>query len=71
MKFNSWYNRVRMSMGLDKRNVFEIMRLGGVECSLSEIEGWQRREADTRRHRTMTEQQFDAFTSGLVEWTRN
>lgn len=71
MKFNSWYNRVRMSMDLDKRSVSQIMRLGGVECSISEIEGWQRRENDARRHRTMTEQQFDAFTNGLVEWTRN
>lgn len=71
MSFNVWYNRVRMSLALTKHDVAEIMRIADLPCSTSEIEGWQRRTDDSRRHRTMTEQQFDAFTRGLVDWARD
>jgi len=69
--WNRHYKRIRMILELDKRDVTEIMRLGGASESLSEIEGWQRQADDSRRYRTMSAAQFNAFTLGLVEWTRD
>ena len=68
---NTYYKRVRVALELDKHDVAEILRLGGGEASLSEIEGWSRRESDQRRYRSMSEAQFDVFTRGLVEWARD
>lgn len=70
MNYNIWYKRIRLAMELSRDDVVEIMRLGGVEISSSRADGWSRASADTRRGATMSEPEFEAFTFGLVEWTR-
>lgn len=70
-RFNRWFKRIRIVMELDRRDVVGIMRLGGIEISLSRADGWQRSQDDTTRRTLMTEPEFEAFTIGLVEWKRN
>ncbi len=46
------------------------MRLGGCPVSASRADGWMRPDTDIRRSTDMTEREFDAFTSGLVQWSK-
>jgi hypothetical protein len=58
-------------MSLSRSDVVEIMRCAGVEITGGQADRWSRRDDDTERGKTgMTEDQFDAFTRGLVEWTK-
>ena len=59
-----------MAFELDRKDVVEIMKTVGMPVSNSTADGWTRSEADTRRKAEMTKEQFDAFTHGLVEWSR-
>lgn len=70
MPYGTWFKRIRLSLSLSRADVVEIMRLGGIEVSSSRADGWSRPSSDARRATTMTEREFDAFTSGLVEWTK-
>lgn len=68
-----WYKRLRLALDLDRNDVVEVMRLGGVEISKSRADAWARGRpaADERGVRqTMTASEFDAFTRGLVEWSK-
>jgi hypothetical protein len=51
----TWFKRIRIVHELDRKQVVEIMRLGGTESG--------------RRLTVITEREFDAFLTGLVEWT--
>lgn len=68
--YNRWLRRIVMSHRLRKHEIAECCRRGGMTISASRAEGWTRGASDTRRHVTMTEAEFDAFTSGLVDWAR-
>ena len=68
--YNRWYRRISMSHRLTKSDTVECCRLGGLEISVSRAEGWKRGVSDSRRHVAMTDAEFEAFTSGLVEWAR-
>ncbi|KWT70748.1 hypothetical protein APY04_0809 [Hyphomicrobium sulfonivorans] len=68
--YNMWFKRIRLSHAMSRRDVVEAMRLGGVEVSSSRADRWTRADGDSRRGATMTEDEFDAFTRGLVEWTK-
>lgn len=68
--WNAHYRRVRTSHKMDRQEVVECCRLGGMEISVSRAEGWARGIGDTRRHVRMTAEDFDAFTGGLVDWAR-
>lgn len=65
-RWNLYFRRIRSSHELDKREVQECCRLGGLEITVSRAEGWSR--TDARRSTVMTEAEFDAFTQGLVQW---
>lgn len=66
--WNALFVRVRMSHRMGHADVVEACRLGGLVVSRSKAEGWARR--DERRHQRMGEQDFEAFTRGLVGWAR-
>lgn len=68
--WNAYYKRVRTSHKMERGEVVEACRLGGLEISVSRAEGWARGPSDARRHVCMTESDFDAFTRGVVEWAR-
>ena len=68
--WNGYYKRIRTAMELDRDDVVACCQLGGLEITRSRAEGWARGEHDRRRHVAMTEAEFDAFTVGLVEWTK-
>lgn len=70
-RYTKWSQRVRLALELTRHDVVEIMAAGGVTVSSSRADGWMRRRdvADGRRT-VMSEAEFDAFTRGLVEWSR-
>lgn len=71
-RYTKWLQRIRLALELDRHDIVEIMAEGGVTISSSRADGWMRRRdaVDDRRQTTMTEQEFNAFTRGLVEWSR-
>ena len=64
-----WYKRLRLALRLHRRDVVEIMRLGGLSVSSSRADGWNRADGDDRGQ-DITNEEFDAFTHGLVEWMK-
>ncbi len=68
--YKTWFKRIRMAFELNRREVVEIMKIGGMPVSSSHIDGWARPGNDAQRSRPMTEAEFDAFTFGLVEWSK-
>ena len=68
-KFNRWFKRIALCFELTKKDTVETHDLDGVEVSNSLAEGW-RKSPDDRKFRLITESEFDAFTEGLVEWSR-
>ncbi len=71
MDFNRHFKRIRISHRMEREDVVKCCALGGLDIAPSRAEGWARGESDTRRHVTMTEAEFDAFTAGLVAWARD
>lgn len=69
-QFKIWFKRIRLTLELTRTEVTEIMRLGGCPVSASRADGWMRPDTDIRRSTDMTEREFDAFTSGLVQWSK-
>ncbi len=72
--YSTWYKRLRLALDLDRHDVVEIMRLGGVEISKSRADAWARgtQAADERGVRqTMTRDEFDAFTRGIAAWSKS
>lgn len=68
--WNIYFKRIRTSHQMTRGDVVEACRLGGLDITTSRAEGWSRGASDTRRHVAMTDAEFDAFTSGLVDWAR-
>jgi uncharacterized protein YehS (DUF1456 family) len=68
--WNRHYKRVRGALRLTYPEVVDVCRLGGLEITRSRAEGWNRGEDDVRRFVKMTEAEFDAFTRGLMDWSR-
>ena len=66
----TWFKRLRLVLELDRADIVEIMRLAESPVSSSQADGWMRPDNDTRRSRPMSEAEFDAFTRGLVEWSK-
>lgn len=61
-----------MTLELTRHDVTAIMRIGGIDVSSSRADGWARkRDAPDDRRTVMTEAEFEAFTTGLVEWARD
>lgn len=75
--YGRWYKRIRISHRLTRDDTVEIMRLGGVVITRNRADAYQRSDDDASRGRKdgapvrMTEAEFDAFTNGLVTWTRH
>lgn len=67
--FNIWYKRIRLALKLEISQVVQIMGLGGITVTKSQVDGWKRPNADDR-YKIMTRQEFDSFTFGLVEYHR-
>jgi hypothetical protein len=65
-----WYKMIRTVHELNRKQVVEIMRLGGIEISGSRADGWVRSQADTHRRNLITPDEFEAFLAGLLKWTR-
>lgn len=70
--WNTYYRRICISHRLSKHDIVECCRLGGLEVSSSRAEAWRRSSSSDHRFVTkMTEEEFGAFTYGLVEWARS
>lgn len=70
-RYSRWFQRVRIALELTRHDVVAIVAAGGVTVSSSRADGWSRnRDASDDRRTVMTEPEFDAFTVGLVEWSR-
>lgn len=74
-EYNTYLKRIAIAFRLDRRDVAEIMALGGETVSNSQADAWLRgrHSAGDRvslAQRAMTRAQFDAFTRGLAEWGR-
>lgn len=69
--WNQRFKRVRLAMEMSRSDVVECMRIGGIPVSGSRADGWMRSQADTSRRTLMTEPEFDAFLTGLVEWSKS
>lgn len=67
--WNARFKRVRLACRLSRANVVECMSIGGISISNSRADGWMRSQSDDRRT-LMTEAEFDAFLSGLVEFLK-
>ncbi|WP_306133019.1 DUF1456 family protein [Roseivivax marinus] len=67
---NDHYKRIRTALGLSNTEVADVLCLGGREITKSRADGWGRGEHDKRRFVRMTDDDFDAFTHGLVAWCR-
>lgn len=70
MSFNKYYHRICIALALSKQDVVEIFQMAGVKISVSRPAGWRRSESDVRRHIVMHEDEFNAFTAGLIPWAR-
>lgn len=69
--YNRWFRRIKTSHAMNRSEIVECCRLGGMEISGSMADAWGRNAgADARRSAPMTEEQFEAFTAGLVDWIR-
>lgn len=77
---NQNYKRLRAALGLSRDDVVEVLRLGGVDVSKSRADAWGRGEAaekwsgtgqGQRRMAPMSDEEFDSFCAGLVEWMKN
>jgi len=68
--WNRHYVRIRISHKMERQDVVEACRSGGLEITASRAEGWARGQNDERRYVPMQEHEFDAFTRGLVDWAR-
>lgn len=66
LRYTRWFKRVRLALKLSRTDIVDVMSYGGVTVTKSRADGWMRSEDDVRRA-TMTEDEFDAFTSGLAE----
>ena len=76
---NKNFKRLRAALALSRSDVSEIMRLGGIEVSSSRADAWGRGESSEkwsgtgqgqRRMAPMSDDEFDAFCGGLVEWVK-
>ncbi|PHM23006.1 DUF1456 family protein [Xenorhabdus ehlersii] len=77
---NKNFKRIRLALELTKHDIFDIL---GEKYSKSQIDGWSRganarklasgnSPAETvSRFRAMTDQQFDDFCEGLVDWMKS
>jgi len=71
-RFSRWFQRVRISLRLNRHDVVDIMSRGGIAISSSRADGWTRpRDGRDDRTTVMGEDEFEAFTRGLVEWARD
>lgn len=69
--YNRWYRRIRTSHAMSQAEVVECCRIGGLAVSRSMVDAWGRRAGtESRRAAAMTEEQFESFTAGLVDWIR-
>ena len=69
MEFNRYYKRIRLAFDMTEDDVVECCRLGGLQVSRSRPNGWNRSPDDKRRYVRMREDDFEAFTAGLPEWS--
>lgn len=69
--YNRWTRRIKIALALTKQDVKDILSCGGIEVSSSRAEGLTRSASDRRRFSPMREDEFEAFTSGLVDWARD
>lgn len=69
--WNTHCKRIKIALRLERGEIVEICRLGGRKISLSKADGWMRSPSDARRFQRMSAEEFEAFTSGLVEWARD
>lgn len=79
---NQNLKRICSALRLDRGDIVEIMACGGIQISASKAHGWLRGKHAKREHRdsrdgaiftdhrmkVMTNEEFDFFCSGLVEW---
>lgn len=77
---NQNFKRLCVALSLDKHDVFNIMR---GQVSKSQIDAWRRSEGAIKsgsgnspalqlsRFRPMSDQQFDQFCDGLVDWMKS
>lgn len=80
MRNNQNFKRIRAALELSRDDVVEVMRLGGVDVSKSRADAWGRGESaekwsgtgqGQKRMAPMSNEEFDAFCSGLAEWMKN
>lgn len=76
---NQNFKRLCLALKLDKHDVFHIMN---GQVSKSQIDGWRRAESAMKlgsgnspattlsRFRPMSDEQFDQFCEGLVDWMK-
>ncbi|OWJ71862.1 hypothetical protein CDV50_08595 [Haematobacter massiliensis] len=70
--YNRWFRRIKTSHAMSRSDIVKCCRIGGAEISPSTADAWARRQSsDTRRSVAMTEEQFESFTAGLVDWARS
>jgi len=74
--WNTHFRRIVGSHEMSRDEIVECLRLGGMEISRSRADAWRRGwqggtlERGARRSTPMSESEFDAFTSGLIEWAK-
>lgn len=69
-EYNDYFKRVRISHEMSRSDVVQCCALGGLEITGSRSEGWARGIADERRFIEMHKDEFEAFTIGLIAWSR-
>jgi len=69
MNLNAEYKKLRLALELNRHDVVEICRLGGVDVSASQADGWARR-SDSAKFVVMTREQYYGFLDGLVIWNK-
>nr|WP_160623800.1 DUF1456 family protein [Mixta intestinalis] len=77
ISFNEHLKLLASAMNLTRRDIAEIVELGGVSVSKSRADMWMRNPASTKinvrgtrssLYREMTEEEFTAFCAGLKPW---
>lgn len=72
MNTNFLFNRFLQLTGLSKKKdiVISIFKIGGFECSESQITKWSKINPENRGFTVMSDQAFTAFIGGLLGYIR-
>lgn len=67
---NRNFRRICFALNVNRDEIREILRLGGVAASGERITRWSRNRTGPGGYQTMSEVEFNAFCEGLVPWTK-